>query len=134
MDRWKAITHLQFNRWNDFESGGAAGVATGMEANSPASRTDTQTAFGAGMVKQKEQRSSASTRIGAYPLGSVGSRAAARQIIESRRAKSAVSFLIRLRDSSGEIDKSKCTCRQPKAGEVVLCKCFLSGSKAIAEN
>jgi hypothetical protein len=70
-------------------------------------------------------------QIGNFPLRSSKSRAAARALLDKRRLNEGEGTLIRIRlvgsadDPSSPDDPSrKCTCRTPKAGEVVVCWCF----------
>jgi hypothetical protein len=69
--------------------------------------------------------------VGAFPLGSARSRAAARSLVEARKPKALFrGIAIRLVDRGTDVhnmDKSKCTCPEPEDGSVVFCRCFLTG-------
>ena len=60
-----------------------------------------------------------------YPLGSQQSRAAARAMLDARRAAQGEGTLIRLKLVGRPEDPDrKCTCPRPEAGTVALCRCF----------
>ena len=64
-------------------------------------------------------------RLGSYPLGCAQSRAAARALLNSRRAVQGDGTLFRLSVIGRPHDPGrKCTCRTPEAGTFALCKCF----------
>ena len=64
---------------------------------------------------------------GNFPVRSAQSRAAARSLLESRRATQPNRTPIRIRlVGSGPADPNrKCTCDAPPAGTVAICRCFL---------
>jgi hypothetical protein len=65
-------------------------------------------------------------RLSDYPLGSQQSRAAARALLEARRAAQGEGTLFRVRAISRPEDPDrKCNCRKPEAGTFALCRCFL---------
>ncbi len=61
-----------------------------------------------------------------YPLGSPQSRAAARALLEFRRAEQGEGTLIVVRMVGRPEDPNeRCTCRKPEAGTFAVCRCFL---------
>jgi hypothetical protein len=64
--------------------------------------------------------------LASFPLSSMQSRAAARSLLDSRRAIQEEGTLLRIVSVAGCDDPArKCTCRTPEAGEFAVCKCFL---------
>ena len=65
-------------------------------------------------------------RLSNYHLGSWQSRAAARGLLDARRASQGKGTILRVRLVGRSEDPSqKCTCQEPEAGTFALCKCFL---------
>jgi hypothetical protein len=65
-------------------------------------------------------------RLSDYRIGSRESRAAARALLDARRAVLGNGTLVCVRLVGRHKDPNqKCTCREPEAGTFALCKCFL---------
>ena len=69
-------------------------------------------------------------RPGGFPLGSAQSRAAARGLLEHRRAVEGAGTLFVLErigsgHGAGQTKGGKCTCPVPPAGAFALCRCFV---------
>ena len=64
--------------------------------------------------------------LAAFPLGSMQSRAAARSLLDARRATEGEGTLLIIDDIGMPCDPNKkCTCPRPPAGTLAICKCFL---------
>lgn len=65
-------------------------------------------------------------RLSEYPIGSPQSRAAARALLNARRADlgEGTRFVVSAVDRPVDPNQ-KCTCREPEAGTFTLCRCFL---------
>jgi hypothetical protein len=67
----------------------------------------------------------AGARPGDFGLGSVQSRAAARALLDSRRAAKPPGTLLVFRTIGKPHDPALCTCPTPEAGTIEVCRCFL---------
>ena len=73
-----------------------------------------------------QRTGSTDARPGRYELGSPESRAAARALLDSRKATQGQGILIKLVSVLGCDDPDrKCTCPVPEAGSIGMCRCFL---------
>lgn len=64
--------------------------------------------------------------LASFPLSSIQSRAAARSLLDARRAAKGEGTLVRIVSVASCDDPArKCTCRMPEADEFAVCKCFL---------
>lgn len=64
--------------------------------------------------------------LAAFPLGSMQSRAAARSLLDARRAaegEGTLFVLERIGSGHGQGTGRGCTCRPPEAGTFALCRC-----------
>jgi hypothetical protein len=65
-------------------------------------------------------------RLAEYALGSGRSRAAARALLNARRTSQGEGTILRVRLVGRTYDPNrKCICREPEAGSISVCKCFL---------
>ena len=62
---------------------------------------------------------------GAFPVGSLESRAAVRSILEAQRTSQGSGTMFRVAVIGNPADPNrKCTCKMPPAGIFALCRCF----------
>src|SRR6266536_2377305 len=84
-----------------------------------------------GLEKSEHRRNSNSVatdlgqKPGDFPIASLQSRAAARSLLESRRAAEHAGILFQLRFIGKAVEPNqRCTCKAPPAGVFALCRCF----------